>query len=405
MRSRGDDWADRVVAEMVAQGGDEAVKMLFRKVVRTHDALPDGLPDFLAEYLTKNDAPAWVDMDKVKAGEDFYCRHGLEIGAILLMASLPACYAAAKGVNVLRISHQLTKFPSRRVIETSNFVIDVMQPGGLSGEGHGVLTARKVRLLHAIERYILSTHATAHYDMAWGVPINQEDLALTLMTFATTVLDSLEKIGIAPHPEEAEAYFHAWRYVGYEMGIVEELLPENVADGRAMMAAISKAEYAASESGKMVTKSLTDFLEELIPGHWMDGIVASKIRFLVGDDVADMLGVKKTNWTISLILLEKILLSIGHKYVDDSPRLSAIANHFGKTLFEAMEKLIREDGRPDFHVPSTLRKNWKLAPHPSEQAVVNAHAPADAVDALFPTDTAVVSVPDGSRTEKMTPAK
>src|SRR5207237_6242650 len=103
-----------------------------------------------------------------------------------------------------------------------------------------------------------------------------------------------------------------------------------------------------------------------------------------------------------LVMLEKVLLSIGHKYVEDSPRLSAIANHFGRTLFEALEKLMRADGRPDFHVPGTLRRQWKMAPHPGEQAVVA--VPAEAAVSLDLPGQAVVSVPERT-TAKKSPAR
>jgi hypothetical protein len=392
MRNVGDDWADQVVSDLVKEGGDDEAIKLLRMVVSIHATVPDGMPGELVDYLTCNTPPDWVDMERVKNGEDYYCEHGPEIGAFLLLASLPACFAAAKGVNVLRISNQISRYPSRRIIETSRFVIDVMQPGGLSGDGHGVLTARKVRLVHAVNRHLQLHHPEAQYNLEWGVPLNQEDLAMTLMTFATTILDSMEKLGIKPTPQEAEDYFHAWRYVGFEMGIVEELLPENVAEGRAMMAAISKHQYAASESGKTVNQSLVDFLEGMIPGRQLKGLIPTKMRFLVGDDVGDMLGVAKSNWTVSLILLEKALLTLGHRYASNSRVVRSMRRKFGALLFEGLEQLMREDGRPEFHVPGELREAWNMCAAPAVKPGATVAATA-VVTAETPPTHAVVSVP------------
>lgn len=112
-------------------------------------------------------------------------------------------------------------------------------------------SAIRVRFLHAHVRARLL--GSPHYDVsAYGVPINQEDLQVTLTVFSCTVFYSacfvnvltvpaadnviygLEKLGFFIRDEEKEDYIHAWRYVGYLMvcsAVGRVLLAHKVAQG------------------------------------------------------------------------------------------------------------------------------------------------------------------------------
>ena len=45
--------------------------------------------------------------------------------------------------------------------------------------------------MHAAVRHLV--RSSPRYDPEWGTPVNQEDLAGTLMTFSIVVLDALEQ--------------------------------------------------------------------------------------------------------------------------------------------------------------------------------------------------------------------
>src|SRR2546430_5548445 len=47
---------------------------------------------------------------------------------------------------------------------------------------------------------------SGQWDSTWGTPINQEDLAGTLLSFSCLPTTSLQKLGVPVLPEEAEAY-------------------------------------------------------------------------------------------------------------------------------------------------------------------------------------------------------
>jgi len=60
---------------------------------------------------------------------------------------------------------------------------------------------------------------------SWGRPLNQEDLAGTLLTFTTVVFDAFRRSGVETTSDEREEYFHLWRVIGSLLGIRSELIP------------------------------------------------------------------------------------------------------------------------------------------------------------------------------------
>jgi hypothetical protein len=95
-------------------------------------------------------------MGKIKRGQQLYDTWGVLITLCLFCASLPASYAAAKGVKVLYLTARLDTDARRRVMETGQFLIDVLAVGGLDDEqGKGRRTIQRVRLMHAAVRHLI----------------------------------------------------------------------------------------------------------------------------------------------------------------------------------------------------------------------------------------------------------
>ncbi len=153
--------------------------------------------------------------------------------------------------------------------------------------GKGYITAKKVRFLHASMRYMLmqpdrfkpwgskdKPQTFAEYlsqvqkpwdNMALGVPVNQEDMAYTLLTFGLVIPRGLEKWGVPLSREQKEAFLHLWRVIGYTMGINSELLTDNWEDAESLYEAIQKGQAEASEDGLKLTEALMGFLGDYLP--------------------------------------------------------------------------------------------------------------------------------------------
>jgi ER-bound oxygenase mpaB/B'/Rubber oxygenase, catalytic domain len=359
MRSVADPRADEVIATLTADGEVGRVNALMRQLTENDDALPPGLPEVARDYFAETEAlPAWSDPRLIVEGERLFMERGPHIVAGLFCSSLPDCYASAKGAQVLAMTARLTQRPYRRIVETAQFVVDVMSPGGLAPGGRGIRTAQKVRLMHAGVRRLCESQPQWHPD--WGRPINQEDLAGTLMTFATVVLDALHRLGVEVAPPQQEAYLHAWRNVGHLLGIDPRLIPEDVAGGRELLSAIRRRQHAGSAAGEELTAALLELMERLVAADVVIG-PPHVVRYLVGDEVADLLRVPRMS------ALDRAALTAGsalERVIDlplrHLPELDRAVEGFNRRLLEGLLAVTREGVRPPFRIPQALRSRWGL---------------------------------------------
>jgi hypothetical protein len=273
MRQTGDPPADAVVAELFAGGATvvQAVNYLMRDLVENDDLPSRALPQHVRDYFQACSLPAWADPARLALGVDVFQRFGPLVILLLNAYSLPLCYAGRKGVQVLARSERLHSNPKRRIIETAQMIIDVMSPGGLdpASRGAGLRSAQKVRLMHATIRHLVGEDPS--WDPAFDLPINQEDLAGTLCAFSTAVLDGLARLDVDLSRAEIDAYMHTWNVVGHVMGVREELLPANFAEGRALSDRIAERCFEACPEGQMMTRALLEMMAEMVPGTALDG--------------------------------------------------------------------------------------------------------------------------------------
>jgi hypothetical protein len=362
MREVGDASADKAVGAVMEKGGLASINRLLRGIVENDDLVPDTLPPAIRRYLVATaKLPPWADPAQIAAGQELFCRLGPQIVLALHCAALPNCYAGAKGANALYLTHGMTEFVHRRIIETAQFVIDVMEPGGLGEGGRGVRTTQKVRLLHGALRHIL--RSDPRYRPEWGAPINQEDMAGTLMAFSVVTLDALKQLGMALHPDEEEAYVHAWRVVGHVLGLHPTLIPKNAAEGRALFATIRGRQFAPSEAGRELTRALIDYLRHAIPGTMFDGFATVMIRHLVGDEVADLLEVERGDWTRALLGPMRVLFGLEEAVADHSSAIGKLTGTFSRKMLEGLLWVERGGQRAQFRIPKNLRDEWRLPPN------------------------------------------
>ena len=128
-RGQGDPIADPVVAELFRDGDIAAVNQLMRTLV-VDDGLPsERLPAVVRDYLARTALPPDIESAQMELAQEVFGVVGPEILAVLGFYSLPADYAAKKGVQVLYRTGRLITNPTRRVFETTQMVVDVMAPG------------------------------------------------------------------------------------------------------------------------------------------------------------------------------------------------------------------------------------------------------------------------------------
>jgi hypothetical protein len=197
----------------------------------------DMLVDLYRHYQT---VPTWVDWDEVQAGQEVFLAYLPSISYSLYYRSLVPGFSILKIAEVLKATAYLAppsneKRVAQRLMDTGAFLAllsnedsRALRPGGEAWKA-----ALHVRFLHAkVRRALLKRKGEREWKTAQlGVPINQEDMAATLLAFATNALVGVEYImGWPLSKVERRAYYHFWRYVGWVLGVETE---DDVDTGRA----------------------------------------------------------------------------------------------------------------------------------------------------------------------------
>jgi len=310
LRGVGDKIADDVVSGILKGSSAEKAGALLARLTRALRGLDD-IPDVRRWVERAQAPPPWVRTELVVEGQQVFTEWSLDIVAALFCASLPFAYAAAKGVEVLDRISQLadSSTVARRIAETGQLLLDISQPGALAPGGRGYQTTRTVRLLHAVIRARLTLAPSpgqgggtpAPWDNeALGVPVNQEDLLGTLLSFTTVVFRALDRLGITLGLESQESYLHLWATVGNLLGIESAELVLSPLGAEALTDRIAQELHAPSAAGVHLMEVLMGEMELSMP--WgLRKLPRTLVRHLSGDGVADMLGVAPMAWWGTLV--------------------------------------------------------------------------------------------------------
>ena len=285
---------------------------------------------------------------------------------ILGSYSLPLAYAAGNGVKVIYRARRLKEEPIRRLCDTAQMVINAMLPGQLETGGIGWHSTRKVRLIHALVRRHVQSDPENPWSSEWGTPINQEDLAGTLLSFSVAVVHGLKKMGAKLSQEDADAYVFAWASVGRLLGVDESLLTRTEAEAMSLALRIGERQVRSTPEGRELGRQLLGAVESLFP---IPGYAASLSHFFLEDtvfgaNVAQVLELPKPNWTRWLVRIRAAQKRVVLGLLDEVPgarrRRSFVASRFA----QAMILHRRPDARVPFDVPERLTSLWKLKPAP-----------------------------------------
>ncbi|UXI82407.1 DUF2236 domain-containing protein [Streptomyces vinaceusdrappus] len=356
LRHSGDELADAVVATLFERGEVGKFNSLMRYVSTAGQELPDGLPGVAREYLRATGTPPdWVDWSEMEKARLFFIDNNVHISTALSFASMPACYVVPHVARLLSATHGLS-YPSKRMAETGQFTVYLMQPDAFEAGGRFIPAAQKVRLLHATIRHHLKREDRWDTE-ALGTPICQEDMIGGQMFFSLLVLDSLHRLGIHMSQEGAEAYYYAWRVVGAVLGVDQTAVPTTLDGARQFLDLYMLRHMGPSPEGAHLTRQLIDLYEEVVPGTLFDPVVSALIRYLVGDTCADWLEVPRTRWD-TVVKAAPHLLGVLETIEDRSPFGTWALDRLGH-LTTALELSTLTRGRVmHYAIPEQLKKDY-----------------------------------------------
>jgi hypothetical protein len=384
-RHETDPLADKVITGIIDSGLEKQINQILMTLVRNDSfskgmfsSFGPGISDLLDNYIeTSGRLPSWADTKLINKGERMFELYGPNVFMLLNVSALPMCYCCGNGAQVLYdtgrlLTHNGNVDPlARRLMETAQMVVNVLSPGGLSLNGRGIITVQKVRLIHASIRHFLKVgQAGSTWDTAkLGEPINQEDLAGTLMSFGPVILAGLKRLGFKLTNDDTNAWMHCWNVTGHLLGIHESLLPDTYEQGFQLATQILIDQAQHSDAGNALTDSCVRFMNNMIPGNAFDKVPGYLMWYFLqdftqscGKDLAGCIGVSGQE-----DLKDKLVLELTH-FV--SKTLSKVETHDGFVckIIESFNKLLLQGliyhyngGKGvQFFIPPSLQASWGM---------------------------------------------
>lgn len=332
-----DDPADRVAAELFSSGETwQFVTHLKDLSQMSGDA---GVPDAVRAFLEAHDRlPDWADEGRLRRAEQLFDDHAVLAVTALFCASLPECYVVGDEAAVLHRTAQLEDKTLYRVRQTGRFIFSVMADHGLDGRPptpdatwvSGRLQILVVRLIHAIVRHLIekgpsdpslaggasgdASGAGAAGAGATGAgsqsewmgafcpdgasprgatdrPINQLQLAYTLLTFSYVIVRSLRRLGVRWSRQEVEDYFFTWNVVGHVLGVRDDLMVWNYEDAEAFFSQMKERIGPTTPAGVHLTERLIEAMETTLRWNVLRSLPAAVMHVMLGTRTAEALGV------------------------------------------------------------------------------------------------------------------
>lgn len=275
LRAQGDPEADAVIAALLADGETRSLGALFKVLQANDTPLPAAAPAPLHAFMAASPGlPANLDVPRLQRGGAAFLKNALPSVVVLLASSLPRGYAAPCLCEILTISDDLGRHPFDRLMGVVQLLINISDPAAFTPHGRAIVTARKLRLLHAGIRSLTPKYRP-EFVQRYGVPVNHEDMLATIMGFSYLLVDGIGRLHLPLEEAEAEDLYYLWRIFALLMGIHppgspddDRLIPASLAEAAEFYVAyVSRNNRmpAANPAGVTLTQANLAMMERLLP--------------------------------------------------------------------------------------------------------------------------------------------
>jgi hypothetical protein len=365
MRWHADPEPDDIAQEIYQQGGVEGLLEMKKFTDHWEAPISDALPPRVKEWFERPIVfPEWFDPKLIKVVEDTFLTDGPIATITLLMTGPPHFFTNPAGARCFWLAKIFSENSVKnRTREVPQFVVNICEkdgmtqtilPDGRAKKGSGVLTVQKLRFAHACIRIRLKMKQRFPEDdwdsSMFGEPINQEDLAQSVMDFCLATIEGLDKLGIHWTEQEKDASFHFWKTVGFLLGLVEELQPKDRAEGRLLQQVITARHARTSPDGVGITGEMLKVMSSMMP-RFSKFMPAVLMRYIAGDEVARILQIPRHPIASTMLVLLK-------PFWRDTQLFAFIARRMvPKFIAWAMNNRFRET-RGAFRLPESMGESW-----------------------------------------------
>ena len=229
-------------------------------------AVDDPAPALVEFFETASRVPDWVDWDLLASGARAYRRFGQNAADILVVLSLIGGYRFGGPTDLLVATGGLTgDMTVLRLAETQKWTVSLSKPGALRPGGEAWRLTLHVRAMHAL----VNQRFAPRWDVErWGLPINQTDQAATLGLFDAVVLLGVRALGVPVSRADSRAVMHLWRYVGWLIGVDDDLLVDSERERHRINYHLLLAQADISEAGPLLAGAIVDAQRDLAFGRF-----------------------------------------------------------------------------------------------------------------------------------------
>ncbi|WP_062981161.1 oxygenase MpaB family protein [Nocardia anaemiae] len=312
----GDPLADDVVAMFKRLPVGEGRRMFEIAVERGIDAVPDAPAELAAFFGQVESDPYWLDRAKIDRGARVVERTSVWGGIAMGMFALMGGYLASRADKTLVGTGDLDAMAPRRLAETTQWWLDVTTPGGLQRNQVGYQSVLRVRLMHALVRAGMNRRPDWDYQ-AWDHPVNQVLTVGTLGLFSMANLVGAQALGLRFSPQEKDAVFQLWRYVGFLLGIDAEILPTNETDTWRAFWILADTEFIPDEDSRRLAQALvpaagglfigTDTAAQRLIRRVITSYMVAYSRIVLGPTNADFLGLENSKFFQSAVMATAVV--------------------------------------------------------------------------------------------------
>jgi hypothetical protein len=301
-------------AKWLREGALRGARAAFDRAVDGGPPAYDGLPEAARALFRQVDAvPLWTDPTCLRLGSETMLRAWPAGSWSLAGFALAGGYLAGATVKPLVMTGALSRMAYRRLAETTRFVLDVATSPGFERSSAGFRTTVRVRIMHAQVRAGLL--ASGKWKAGeWGVPINQQDMLATILQFSVAYAYGVRALGVVLSRRERDALIHLWRYVGYLMGVRQDLMPATFDEAASLYRLLAQTQMGPDEDSRALMAALLHVPHEKrqgrreeIRGKIEAGFLGGYVRHVLGDVAADLLGVPDDRWKYAPSLVAPVI--------------------------------------------------------------------------------------------------
>ena len=278
--------ADDAVASVFESHDMRHLTSILKEMAKNDNFVSAELPAPMHNFIQKelNRRFTSEDIRLFSQAHEIWKKKGMDFIFVLFFRALPYTYMAEKPANVLRMTKLLETHAERRIFETAQFVFDVMDKNWWEPTHRGILTALKVRIMHAAMRHVIldSSKQGEKWDNEWGKPISQEDLIATNQVFSLEFFKGMKMLGMSLSAQEQKAWFHTWKTIGKIMGVQDEFICKTVDEAWTLQHAVYAHLFKdKTHSGIALAKALVETLKHF---HLPEKLILLLMKTLLSDE-------------------------------------------------------------------------------------------------------------------------